>query len=334
MEHRRQNRELIFKIIAVILVVVLLLSAGLLLVQLQEIRENGDFLDTDYQSGTIEIGEDTYHLRDDVETILLIGVDQFDGNIEDSGYRNDQRADFILLLAVDHTNKNYSAIHINRDTMAQMNVLGVAGEKVDSVCQQLALSHTYGNGREVSCRNTADAVSELLLDTPIKHYVSVTMDSVPAVNDAVGGVTLTVLDDFSAVDPSLVKGKTITLTGKQALTYVRARSGMEEATNTARMDRQKQYMEALIRQMHNVGKTNDQLFADLFDELSDDKSAALVTDCTTLHLQTVCEKLIDYEYQKIHSLEGVSRVANGMMEFYPDSSKTQDLVLQLLYEKE
>ena len=334
MEHRRQNRELIFKIIAVILVVVLLLSAGLLLVELWNIHQDEDFSDTGHNDGTVQVDGESYRLRDDVETVLMIGVDQFEGAISDDGYRNDQRADFILLLAVDHTNKSYSAIHINRDTMAQMNVLGVAGEKVDSVRQQLALSHTYGNGREVSCRNTADAVSELLMDTPIKHYMSVTMDSVPAVNDAVGGVTLTVLDDFSAVDDSLVKGKTVTLTGAQALTYVRARAGMAEATNTARMDRQKQYMEALIQQMHNASKKNDQLFADLFGKLSKDENSALVTDCTTMHLQTLCEELVDYEYQQIYSLEGVSRVADGMMEFYPDSTKVKQLVLQLMYEKE
>lgn len=334
MENRRQNRELIFKIIAVILVVVLLLSAGLLLVQLWDMRQGDDFSNSGYNDGTIEVNGESYRLRHDVETVLMIGVDQFEGAIDDSGYRNDQRADFILLLAVDHTNHTYSAIHINRDTMAQMNVLGVAGEKVDSVRQQLALSHTYGNGREVSCRNTADSVSALLLDTPIKHYMSVTMDSVPVINDAVGGVTLTVMDDFSGVDASLVKGYTVTLTGKQALTYVRARSGMKEATNTARMDRQKQYMEALIRQMHNEDKNNDRLFADLFSKLSKEESAALVTDCTTLHLQNLCEQLMDYQYREIYSLEGASRVTDDMMEFYPDSAKTQQLVLQLMYEKE
>lgn len=334
MEHRRQNRELIFRIVAVILVVVLLLSAGMLLLQLWEMNQDEPSEDPGYSSGVIQVGGETYRLRDDVETVLMIGIDKYEDAVVDSGYRNDQRADFVLLLAVDHTNKTYSAIHIDRDTMAQMNVLGVAGEKVDSVCQQLALSHTYGNGREVSCRNTADAVSELLSDTPIRHYMSLTMDSVPAVNDAVGGVTLTVQDDFSKVDPSLVKGKTMTLTGQQALTYVRARSGMEEATNSARMARQKQYMDALVRQMHKEGKTNDQLFADLFKKLDDSEDAALVTDCTTLHLQNLCEELMDYDYQQIYTLEGVSRVKDGMMEFYPDSTKTQELVLKLLYEKE
>ena len=334
MDHRRQNRELIFKIIAVILVVVLLLSAGLLLVQMWDLRQNDDYSDSEYTDGVVKVDGTTYRFRDDIETVLLIGVDQFEDAINDSGYRNDQRADFILLLVVDHARKSYSAIHVNRDTMAYMNVLGVAGEKVDSVCQQLALSHTYGNGREVSCRNTADAVSELLSDIPIKHYMSVTMDAVAAVNDAVGGVTLTVMDDFSGVDDSLVKGETVTLTGAQALTYVRARSGMEEATNAARMDRQKQYMEALIRQMHNEGKQNDQLFSDLFGKLSKEENAALVTDCTTLHLQNLCEELLSYQYQDIYSLEGVSRVADGLMEFYPDSTKTQQLVLQLMYEEE
>ena len=35
-------------------------------------------------------------------------------------------------------------------------------QKIDTIVAQLALSHCYGNGEEVSCRNTVDAVSSVL----------------------------------------------------------------------------------------------------------------------------------------------------------------------------
>lgn len=48
--------------------------------------------------------------------------------------------------------------------MTEINVLCVAGEKVGTVNKQIVLAHIYGNGNEVSCRNTSDVVSALLND--------------------------------------------------------------------------------------------------------------------------------------------------------------------------
>lgn len=52
------------------------------------------------------------------------------------------------------------------------------------------------------------------------------MDGIVEMNDLLGGVTVTVEDDFSQVDSSLVMGKRVTLTGQQALTFVRSRRGV------------------------------------------------------------------------------------------------------------
>ena len=57
----------------------------------------------------------------------------------------------------------------------------------------------------------------------IDHYVALSMDAVPVINDAVGGVAVRCMDDLTAYDPSLTEGAEITLMGDQALYYVRAR---------------------------------------------------------------------------------------------------------------
>ena len=59
--------------------------------------------------------------------------------------------------------------------------------------------------------------SFLLGGTEIDHYLAMTMSAIPQINDLVGGVPVTVLDDFSGIDDSLVKGEEITLMGEQAL---------------------------------------------------------------------------------------------------------------------
>mgnify|MGYP000585160404 FL=1 len=68
------------------------------------------------------------------------------------------------------------------------------------------------------------------------------MDAVPILNDLLGGVEVTVLDDFSGIDDTLIKGETVTLHGDHALTYVRERYGLEDSSNSTRMVRQRQYM--------------------------------------------------------------------------------------------
>ena len=329
MNQRGLNRRRVLKILAAVCGLVFLLSTCLLLLHFYDNRQTnppeGEYRDP----SVIQHNGKEYRLRDGVETILVLGLDRFAEDADRSGYTNDQMADFVFLLVVDNEAKTYSAIHLNRDTVTEMNILGVAGEMVGQTEKQLALSYAYGNGRQISCRNTADAVSAMLLDIPITTYLSVTMDAVAMVNDAVGGVEVTVLDDFSGMDDTLVRGKTVTLSGSQALTYVRSRSGMKEATNQRRMVRQKQYLEGLVDAVHTTAKTNDHLFADISTQVHDQ----LVANCTVAHLQSLFEKLTDYTYDDIYSPEGEQKAVNGLVEFYPDRQSVYDLVTTLMCEE-
>ena len=67
--------------------------------------------------------------RSDIDALLLIGVDQFSDVVLDDSYNNDRCADFLLLLVIDHASGTCDAIHINRDTMTEMDILGIAGKK-------------------------------------------------------------------------------------------------------------------------------------------------------------------------------------------------------------
>ena len=68
-----------------------------------------------------------------------------------------------------------------------------------------------------------DAVSNLFYGMPINGYVALNMNAVAMINDAVGGVTVTVPEDMAQVDPSFAEGAAVTLTGDQALKFTRYR---------------------------------------------------------------------------------------------------------------
>jgi len=270
-----------------------------------------------------------YVLNPDIETILVMGLDKVSEDITHDSYNNNQAADFLILFILDNANKTCTALHVNRDTMVEMNVLGVAGEKVGTKTAQLALSHTYGNGKLVSCRNTADAVSSLLHNARIDHYLSVTMDSVSVFNDFVGGVELEILDDFSSVDATMIQGQTMTLTGEQALNYVRSRKGMDDSTNNRRMERQRQYLEALRAKTQEKQESDPQFAAEAAAEMSDH----LISNCSVTLLQSLYEKVNSYEYLGMLTIKGEHRLGEKYVEFYPDVLSLKEQAIALFYKE-
>ena len=269
-----------------------------------------------------------YVLKDNIETFLILGLDKFQNAPASDSYNNDQQADFLMLLVVDNDAQTVSVLPINRDTMAQVNVLGLNGNQVSTVTEQIALAHTYGNGGAVSCRNTADSVSALLNGMRIHHYISLKMDSVSVFNDLVGGVTLEILDDFPGEAPSLQKGETVTLTGEQALMYVRSRQGMADDSNIARMARQNQYVKALYNQAKHRMETDEGFLVDASLQMKE----YLLSDRSLTQLRQLADKLNAYDFIEMDSIRGESREGEKFMEFHADADHVQEIVVQLFYE--
>mgnify|MGYP001092375232 FL=1 len=279
------------------------------------------------REGWVERDGVWYAPKQDQETMLLIGMDKMDPLEASESYNNNAQSDFLLLAIFDNTKETTTLLHINRDTMAQIPVLGVTGQPAGSITGQLALAHTYGSGLQDSCVNTVNAVSDFLYGIKIDHYVAMTMGAVPYINDLVGGVPVTVLDDFSGIDDSLVEGETITLKGEQALHYVRIRSGLEDSSNLNRMKRQQQYLESMAEQ---IGKL-DEDFSVSPQQIST-ISKYIISDCSIDTLSRMAEQFVDYPLQEMQDIQGEAIVGEEYMEFYADEAALQEQILDLFYE--
>ena len=328
MGKKRNDKRKLMRGLAVALLAVFLLTGAFLLLELWEKRQS-IFPEQKTENTVYGYNGVEYVKNEDVESFLILGLDKFEDAINNDSYNNDQRADFLMLLVFDNSEKKFTAVHLNRDTMVNMNVLGVAGQKIGTVNKQLALAHTYGNGRDVSCRNTADAVSELLNGVKVNHYLSITMDAVPILNDLLGGVEVTVLDDFSGIDDTLIKGETVTLHGDHALTYVRERYGLEDSSNSTRMVRQRQYMTAVYDKAMLKIENDDNFVIEASSKLAD----YIVSDRSVNQLQEIAKKLSQYKFTEIETLEGESVVKDGLMEFRPDADSIDKIVFELFYKK-
>ena len=328
MGKKRNDKRKLMRGLAVALLAVFLLTGAFLLLELWEKRQS-IFPEQKTENTVYEYNGVEYVKNEDVESFLILGLDKFEDAINNDSYNNDQRADFLMLLVFDNSEKKFTAVHLNRDTMVNMNVLGVAGQKIGTVNKQLALAHTYGNGRDVSCRKTADAVSELLNGVKVNHYLSITMDAVPILNDLLGGVEVTVLDDFSGIDDTLIKGETVTLHGDHALTYVRERYGLEDSSNSTRMVRQRQYMTAVYDKAMLKIENDDNFVIEASSKLAD----YIVSDRSVNQLQEIAKKLSQYKFTEIETLEGESVIKDGLMEFRPDADSIDKIVFELFYKK-
>ena len=281
-------------------------------------------------SRTLEYNGQKYIPNSNVISVLLLGIDQ-DGEVRDSGYyRNDGLADFIAVFAFNTREKTCTVLQINRDTMTDINVIGLGGKNAGTTYAQIALSHSYGNGLEDSCINTKSAVSSLLKNIFISNYISLNMDGMALLNDYVGGVQVTVKDDFSQVDSSLIQGETITLTGEQALTYIRSRSGVSDQTNLSRMSRQQEYMQSFYSQLTKKISESSDSISEIFNTLD----PYLVTDCNTGVLSTFGDRILEYDFSGVVTISGETTIGEDGIEFYADDDDLTQKVINIFYTPE
>ncbi|MBO4265539.1 MAG: LCP family protein [Clostridia bacterium] len=328
-KYDRSSSRVIRKLILIALVLLIIFGAMRIIeVKLEErrAREFGDLYGEDGKA-KLYYNDKVYEYNDDIETFLLMGLDKFEGGTSSSTFSNNSQCDFLVLFCIDKKNKTYNALQINRDTMTDMPIIAVGGEDGGKTYGQIALAHTYGSGKEDSCRNTKKAVEWLLLQNRIDHYLSITMDAVGKMNDAVGGVTVELLDDFTFLDPEYKEGATVKLLGDDALSYVRARGQLEDSTNISRMARQRQYIMAFKDAYTEYRKKNNSIGIDVLSDFAD----SLVSDCNINMLSEMAEELSAYDIGQIYTLDGESKKGEKYMEFYVDSEKLKGTVIELLY---
>lgn len=265
--------------------------------------------------------------KENLETILVLGLDKNEYPDDKRAYINDMQSDFNLVLVLDKDTNVCTPLLLNRDTMTEITRLGVFGDEAGTYTGQLALAHTYGSGGSDSCINAKKVVSKLLGGVTIDHYMSFTMDAVPTVNDAVGGVTVTVLDDFQDSE-TLVKGKTVVLKGQEALNYVRGRHGAGDQTNISRMKRQEQYMSALIERLIDTAKKDPDLLTELTLSLGD----SFQTDYAVNQLQKLADWLLEAKIEDFVTIDGEAKVGEEFMEFYPDQDSLEQVVDRIFYQ--
>lgn len=326
MKNKKKRTSPLFTIAVVVLVIVFIVSGFMLIDNIFTPDKKIAAAPENIKTVTID-GVD-YYPRQDITVLMLIGVDERGPVKASSSYLNTGEADMVALAVFDEVDETYSVLVLNRDTMMDIPVIGVGGKDAGTIYGQLALSHTYGSGLEDSCENTVKAVSNFLSGLTVDYYVSMNMDGISILNDAVGGVTVNVQDDFSLVDPSIPMGK-VTLNGEQALHYVHTRKDVGNQMNLSRMDRHKEYMNSFVTAFREKTKTDDSFVLTTYDEVA----PYLVSNCPVNTLSSMLNRYSEYELKEIVSPEGENDMAEDYVRFYADKDALSDLIISMFYKK-
>lgn len=272
-----------------------------------------------------------YKYNEDNINILFMGVDR---DMQDTGEKvigENGQADVLIWAALDSKTGHLSLINISRDAMVDVNKYNVEDKYLGTDKMQLCLAYSYGDGKEKSCENTLQSVSRLMYGMPVNAYVAIDYSAIAPLNDAIGGVTVNVLEDLTQSDSALKAGETVTLHGEQAQTYVRSRNTEVLDSNNQRMERQKQYIDAFLQQAISQTKKNLTLPVTLYNDVSDymvtNISASEVTHLATLMIQN------GVSGGDILTVPGEVTQGDVYAEFNPDDKELYKLILSVFYKE-
>lgn len=185
--------------------------------------------------------------------ILLAGVDRRDGMTDEQirnlhlGKIGGQRSDTMMLVHISSRHDRVTVISLPRDSLVTIpdhrsnGFEGVRGTQVRARQGKLNWAYMYG-GPKLAVQTVEDATG-----VHVDHYIEVNFLGFLKVVDALGGVTVCTPQPIN--DPKsglrLPAGKS-NVDGPTALAYARARYTLTGGSDLGRIDRQQQFMSAVL----------------------------------------------------------------------------------------
>ena len=284
-----------------------------------------------WQEGWIKYQDVIYAYNEDIMTFLFMGIDKNSDVKEVAEGTNGGQADALFLAVMNPHDKTIKVIGINRNTMTDIDIYNEEGAYVTTTKAQIAVQHGFGNGVEESCEYQKEAVEKLFYNLPVHGYAAINMSAIPTINDAVGGVDVTVLEDLTARDKSLVKDADVHLMGESAFLYVKYRDTNVFASADMRLARQKQYLNAFIVAAKQAAKNDITVVLDLYKAVS----PMMTTDISADEVAYLAPVLLNYSFDdsSFYMLEGEIVMGEQFEEFYVDESALYEMILEIFYEE-
>lgn len=283
-----------------------------------------------WQEGIISHNGKEYIFNRKINTYLIMGIDK-SGKVETApDHQSGGQSDAMFLLVANAADKTMSVVSINRNTMTRVETFYKDGISSGYVTGQICVQHGFGDGRQLSCTRAADAVSYLFYNLPITGYLSLRLDAIPIMNDAIGGVELEVLEDVEAPSRgvSLKKGEVKKLTGAEAYSYLRGRELDEFDSATNRLRRQEQYIGAFSSQVKAYTKGSTSKLLSIYESIED-------YVVTNIDFAKLADELSKYEYDdsRMYTIPGETKMGEQFEEYHVDEDAFYDMIIDIFYQE-
>ena len=297
-----KKKKIIVSVVAIILAIILTLSAVLGIFVAQKFGLLGDNInnaeyddtiydDDDFDDINIDIGSDDFKqaLKDwatqgnenkmsskNVINVLLVGADRG---------TNSGNTDVMMLVSLNKKTKQLKLVSFLRDSY-----LYIDSEK-GSYCSKLNAAFSMGG-------------PECLMETiennykiEIDNYVMVNFESFVEIIDAMGGVTVDVQKyeadyNYKKFKINLPYGEDVTLNGEQALCFCRIR-GCDSDGDVSRTRRQRQVIESIIDRVKTASMSDLNKYIDILLPYVD--TGYSKTQILSLGVQALTGKWFNYE---------------------------------------
>ena len=327
-------------IIFIIFIIVIVVALGVVIFLAINSRKSTDTIQSNqelsteetekWQEGTITYNGDKYRYNTAIKTYLFLGIDR-EGVVKEAedGISGGQ-SDAMYLLVEDTKAKKMSIIAIHRNAMAMVDVYDKDSKYIGQQKLQICLQHGYGDGMRTSCLRSVDAVSRLFYKLPISGYMSLRMEAVPMLNDAVGGVQVIVLEDLEnkSLGVSLKEGEEVTLAGNEAYVYLRKRDIEEFDSATNRIKRQQQYLINFMSKAKAKALEGEKAVAKIYDSISDYLVSSI--DFVDLALES---KDYSFDASNMYTLPGEVVMGEKFEEFIVDDEALYKMIIEIFYER-
>lgn len=279
-----------------------------------------------------------YIYNENITSVLCMGVDK--DRVEDVKGKVGEygQTDMLMLAILDTKSGKVNLWNISRDSMTDVDIYNVNGEFVRTEMMQACLAFAYGDGRHESCENTVRSVSRLLYGMPIQSYAAIDLDVLPVLNDAVGGVEVTI-NEGDILPAKFKPGTTILLQGKDVEDYVRTRivdwsNNGELDSNNNRMARQKQYMTKFIQKALQMTKEDISTPITLFNITR--KGNHIITNLNVsrvAYLASVVTK-VNFTEDSFKTIPGEVVDGGKYAEYHVDDEALYQMILDTFYVKQ
>lgn len=199
----------------------------------------------------------TYEKNKNIVNIVFLGIDST--TERDIG----NHSDMIIVCAVDTVTRKATLISIPRDTWTDISKVDTKTGKISEMTQnRINTAYLFGGGpNKYGASNAKACVQKFLereielktklnftLDIPVPFFVSIDMDGITNITNAVGGVEVK-LD--STIPDVGKKGQTVNLKGLKAETYLRDRHNTNGA-DIGRAAHQRDFMIQLAKKIKGM----------------------------------------------------------------------------------